>query len=177
MKHGIVAMVFMCLFALVASSCRDKDAEKRLARLESRVDELEKKNAGGTAMSPTISPASMKTEEPVPDGPLAKIEFEKVDHDFGKIKEGTQAKVTYKFKNMGETPLVLQNVRGSCGCTTPDWSKDPVPVGGEGFITANFNSKGRTGKQNKTVTVTANTDPAQTVLKFTAEVIPTEDGK
>src|SRR5690606_17283558 len=109
-----------------------------------------------------------------PEGPLPAIEFETTDHDFGTIKEGDVVKYTYKFKNTGDAPLIIQNAQGSCGCTVPVWAKDPVPVGGEGSITAEFNSSGKPNVQNKTVTVTANTWPKQTVLRFKAMVTPKE---
>ena len=59
----------------------------------------------------------------------AKIEFEEVKHDFGDIPEGPKSSYTFKFKNTGNEPLVLQNVRASCGCTVPEWSKEPIAPG------------------------------------------------
>jgi hypothetical protein len=79
---------------------------------------------------------------------------------------------TYKFTNTGEAPLIIQNAQGSCGCTVPDWTKKPIAVGEEGYVTAKFDSKGKPNIQNKTVTVTANTWPKQTVLRFKAMVTP-----
>ncbi|MCO4820220.1 MAG: DUF1573 domain-containing protein [Bacteroidetes bacterium] len=86
----------------------------------------------------------------------AKIEFEKVEHNFGKITEGTQATVTFSFTNTGNEPLVLNSVRASCGCTTPKWTREPVAPGATGEITAIYNSKGRPGNFTKTITVKYN---------------------
>lgn len=85
-----------------------------------------------------------------------KIEFEKKTHDFGTFEEGTQATVTFTFKNTGNAPLVLNSVRASCGCTTPKWTKEPIAPGEEGTVTAIYNSKGRVGNFTKTITVTHN---------------------
>ena len=86
----------------------------------------------------------------------AKIKFEKVEHNFGKIVEGTQATVTFTFTNTGTEPLVLNSVRASCGCTTPKWTKEPVAPGATGQITAIYNSQGRPGNFTKTITVKYN---------------------
>jgi len=90
----------------------------------------------------------------------SKIKFEKTSHDFGTIKEGTQATVTFKFTNEGNSPLVLNSVQASCGCTTPKWTKEPVAPGAEGEVTATYNSKGRPGNFTKTITVKHNGEGA-----------------
>jgi hypothetical protein len=106
------------------------------------------------------------------------MEFTNTDHDFGTINEGDVVEYTYAFKNTGAAPLIIQSAQGSCGCTVPDWTKEPIPVGATGFVKAKFDSNGKTNIQNKTVTVTANTWPKQTVLRFKAMVTPksTADG-
>lgn len=86
----------------------------------------------------------------------AKITFEKTSHDFGNIKEGSQATVVFKFKNTGNAPLILTNVEASCGCTVPTWSSQPIAPGASGEIKAVFDSKGRPGNFNKTITVKHN---------------------
>jgi hypothetical protein len=90
------------------------------------------------------------------EGSGAKIKFEKTEHNFGTIKEGTQATITFTFTNEGDEPLVLNSVRASCGCTTPKWTKEPVAPGQTGEITAIYNSKGRPGNFTKTITVKYN---------------------
>lgn len=84
------------------------------------------------------------------------FEFEEENHDFGLVEEGVQAAHEFKFKNTGSVPIVITNVRASCGCTTPNWTKDPVPPGGTGVITASYNSQGRPGNFNKSITITSN---------------------
>ncbi len=97
--------------------------------------------------------------------------FESTLHDFGKIKE-QDGKVSYQFDftNTGSQPLVIHNVRASCGCTSPEWSRQPIPPGGKGYVKATFNPANRPGNFNKTITVTANTEQANTVLRITGNV-------
>lgn len=101
---------------------------------------------------------------------LPVIKFDKIEHDFGKIKEGTLATYSFTFHNTGKVPLVLSNVQASCGCTTPEWSKEPIPPGGTGTIKAAFNSYGRPGQFHKFVTVKSNAG-ADVVLTIKGEVV------
>jgi hypothetical protein len=105
----------------------------------------------------------------------AKIEFEVSTHDFGKIPEGTLANYEFKFKNTGTEPLILSSVRASCGCTTPNWTKEPVMPGKEGIITASYNSKGRPGAFNKSITIQSNSGSnGNMVIYVKGVVIPKE---
>ena len=85
-----------------------------------------------------------------------KFEFMQESYDFGLVNEGDQATFTFKFKNIGNQPILLSSVRASCGCTTPSWSKDPVLPGKTGEITASFNSAGRPGVFHKSITISSN---------------------
>ncbi|MCY1719617.1 DUF1573 domain-containing protein [Prolixibacteraceae bacterium Z1-6] len=105
----------------------------------------------------------------------AKIKFEEQTHDFGSFKEsdGSQT-TTFTFKNEGDVPLVLSNVRASCGCTTPKWTREPVAPGANGEINVSYNPKNRPGSFNKSVTVTSNADVSTVVLRITGKVEPRE---
>ncbi|HYX09807.1 MAG TPA: DUF1573 domain-containing protein [Bacteroidales bacterium] len=105
----------------------------------------------------------------------AHMSFDTESHDFGKFKEES-GPVSYKFTftNTGNVPLVIQDVRASCGCTTPSWTKKPVIPGGTGFISATYNPSNRPGAFEKTITVTSNADPSVDVLHIKGEVIPKE---
>jgi Protein of unknown function (DUF1573) len=167
MKRNIVTSLFlMVLVAVLATACKDRDAEKKIAQLESRLAELEGKKSPEAISATPAAPAA----EEKPAGPLPTMEFQTMEHDFGTITEGQVVEFTYSFKNTGAAPLIIQGAQGSCGCTVPDWSKEPIPVGGTGFVKAKFDSNGKPNIQNKTVTVTANTWPKQTVLRFKAMV-------
>ncbi len=101
------------------------------------------------------------------------ITFEKTEHDFGKIhEEDGRVSVVFNFKNEGMAPLVLSNVRASCGCTTPTWTKEPVEPGQTGSITVTYNPNGRPGRFQKTVTITSNATEATTRVYIKGEVIP-----
>ncbi|NJM26737.1 MAG: DUF1573 domain-containing protein [Bacteroidia bacterium] len=172
MRKSILAtFIFSATLVLVATSCRDKDAEKKIAQLESRLAELEGKKPNAT---PT--PAATAQPEQKPEGPLPKIEFAETDFDFGTISEGQKVEHVYAFKNTGEAPLIIQNAQPSCGCTVPEWSKEPIPVGGTGYVKAQFDSSGKPNAQNKSITVTANTWPKTTMLRFKAMVLPKSGG-
>ena len=100
----------------------------------------------------------------------SKIKFEKTQHDFGTIEEGTKATVTFTFTNTGTEPLVLTSVRASCGCTTPTWTKEPVLPGQTGEIKAVYNSQGRPGNFTKTITVKHNGQGATEYLTIRGHV-------
>jgi len=117
-----------------------------------------------------FDPAQKQAQEPT--GPLTGISFNEYTHDFGIMDEGDVLTHYFKFTNTGAEPLILDKCKGSCGCTVPQCPKTPIAPGETGSIEVKFNSKGKKNKQTKTVTVTANTDPAQTILKITANVTP-----
>jgi hypothetical protein len=157
---------------VVLMSCNDRAAEKRIAELESRLAQME---GNKNATTPAVTPEAPVQEEK-PEGPLPVAQFEKIEHDFGTISEGQKVTHVYKIKNTGEAPLIIQSAQPSCGCTVPKWSQEPIPVGGTGEITAEFDSSGKPGINNKTITVTANTWPKVTTLRFKAMVTPKPDG-
>lgn len=167
MNMKLVLKTFVVAILVVGfTSCGNKEREKKIAELETKLEAL---SAGTGAATPTVAPV----KEEKPEGPLPVFEFEGTEHDFGTINEGDIVEHTFTFTNNGEAPLIIQDAVGSCGCTVPIWSKEPIPVGGTGSLTAKFNSKGKPNIQNKTVTVTANTWPKQTRLKIKALVTPT----
>lgn len=116
-----------------------------------------------------LLPDGVKPQD-VPPGPTTTIQFETYSHDFGKIKQDTQNKKIFKFKNTGKEPLIIQNATGSCGCTVPKYPKEPIPPGGSGEIEVEYSPGKQQGLQNKTVTITANTNPPTTTLNISADV-------
>lgn len=101
------------------------------------------------------------------------ITFERTNHDFGEINEADGRVTTvFKFKNEGAEPLVLSNVKASCGCTTPNWTKKPIEPGETGEVTATYNPNGRPGSFNKTITVTSNASNSPVRLTIKGKVIP-----
>jgi hypothetical protein len=102
------------------------------------------------------------------DAPLMK--FEKDTHDFGKIKSGDKITYDFKFINAGKSPLIITDAVATCGCTKPEWPKTPVKPGESGAIHVTFNSAGKMGLQDKQITITANTNPAQNMVHLIGEV-------
>jgi len=95
--------------------------------------------------------------------------IDKINQTFPKIKEGKVLEISYRFKNTGTKPLVVQDVTASCGCTVPEKPAKPILPGEEGLIKAKFDSKGKPGPQSKTLTVLANT-MSEKILSFSVEV-------
>lgn len=98
------------------------------------------------------------------------IQFEKTEHDFGKILQGEQVSYTFKFTNVGNAPLIITTIEKTCGCTSPNYPKDPIKPGESGKITITYDSKGHKGFQNKRLIVKANTNPSETILRIKAQV-------
>lgn len=106
------------------------------------------------------------------------ISWDNDKYDFGEILEAN-GKVTHKFEftNTGNEPLVITNVRPSCGCTSSDYTKEPVMPGSKGYVSATYNPLRRPGKFSKTITITTNTESPTSVLRFTGNVIPKPKSK
>lgn len=117
-----------------------------------------------------------ETSKMVVSEKMPRITFaEKGIYDFGTLTEGDTVEHAFAFTNTGEFPLIINNITASCGCTTPEWPREPVAPGAKSSIRVRFNSRGKVGQQNKTITVFANTDPSMTDLQFKALVNPSAD--
>lgn len=102
------------------------------------------------------------------------IEFAEEAFDFGTITQGEKVDHTFKFTNTGESDLVIVSAKGSCGCTVPEWPKEPIAPGETGNIEVVFSSEGKKGKQHKRVSIVANTEPATSVIALKGEVLTPE---
>jgi Protein of unknown function (DUF1573) len=102
------------------------------------------------------------------DAPVMK--FEKETHDFGKIVTGDKVTYDFKFTNNGKSPLIIKDAIASCGCTKPEWPTTPIKPGESGAIKVTFSSVGKMGLQDKQITITANTNPAQNLVHLIGEV-------
>ena len=101
----------------------------------------------------------------------AAIKFENDAFDFGKIKQGDKVTHEYKFVNEGKSPLIISDSYATCGCTKPEWPRTPIKPGDSGIIKVTFSSEGKSGLQDKMVTIVANTLPANTVVHLVGEVL------
>lgn len=104
---------------------------------------------------------------------LTSIQWIDSSRNYGKINEGQVLEVSFRFKNTGDKPLVIKDVRPGCGCTLANKPEKPILPGEEGEINATFDSKGREGTQKKDIYVIANTkDKTDHVVHFDVEVAP-----
>lgn len=102
--------------------------------------------------------------------PSTTIQFAESSYDFGTIKQNTENLHVFSFTNTGNNPLIIQTANGSCGCTVPEYPTEPIPPGGTGEIKVKYSPGEQIGTQQKTVTIMANTDPAETTIQIKALV-------
>lgn len=133
--------------------------------------ERAKTNSGQDQLSPDMvnNPETASGKES--DKKIPVFEFEESTHHFGTIHSGERMSYEFKFKNTGNADLIISQASGSCGCTIPEYSKDPVKPGEEGVIKVKYNSEGQGGMVSKTITLLANTIPNTKVLTISAEVL------
>lgn len=150
MRKGLAAWIFPAAVALLVVSCDEKKSGSISADMV---------NNSATADGKSATEVSV-------------IKFESDTFNFGEVVEGERVSHAFKFTNTGKNNLIITNAAGSCGCTVPEWPKAPIPPGGSGSIDVVFNSEGRPGTANKTVTVYANTEPATYKLYVKGNVKP-----
>lgn len=102
--------------------------------------------------------------------PPTAVAFAETSHDFGTIQQDSKNTKVFKFTNTGDKPLLIESARGSCGCTVPNYPKQPIPPGQEGEIEVVYSPGKQKGQQTKSVTIIANTEPRTTVLQIKANV-------
>lgn len=103
---------------------------------------------------------------------LPMMVFDKTEHDFGTIEKGTPQETIFSFTNTGDAPLIITNAKSSCGCTIPEYPKNtPIAPGEKGELVVKFNGQGQ-NQVTKTVTVTANTEKGQEIVRIKAFVNP-----
>ena len=147
MKKGI--LILAGIFAMSLVSCKENAADKVS---EEKVEAAAERDAKA--------------------GDFPVMTFTEVEHDFGTINEGDVVEHTFEFKNTGNSPLVISNAVGSCGCTVPSWPKEPVAPGETAEMLVKFNSNGKPNQNTKTVTITANTETGKERIKIKALVTP-----
>ena len=126
--------------------------------------------AGNTANN-TIQPA-IQNNDPIENAlPATSVEFAEMEHNFGTINQDSKNEHVFSFTNTGTEPLVISNARGSCGCTVPEYPREPIAPGESGEIKVVYSPGKQKDQQTKTVTITANTEPETTILKIKANVV------
>jgi hypothetical protein len=125
---------------------------------------------GENAGSLINNPATANNAEGQNPTESAILQFKERDYNFGTITSGDTVRHSFSFINAGKSPLIISKASASCGCTVPSYPKEPIAPGQEGVIEVVFNSANKLGKQQKTVTVTANTNPSNTDLTLSGEI-------
>ncbi|MBT8232496.1 MAG: DUF1573 domain-containing protein [Saprospiraceae bacterium] len=127
-------------------------------------------------LSAQITPTKIthpdQKKEVNPDGPV--MEFESTKVDYGTIEQHGEPLRVVKFTNTGKEPLIIKNCKGSCGCTVPQWPKEPIMPGESGEIEIRY-ATNRLGKINKTVKVTTNEGSDPHVLKVVGNILKAEE--
>ncbi|WP_162128504.1 DUF1573 domain-containing protein [Flavobacterium phycosphaerae] len=98
--------------------------------------------------------------------------FETQKHDFGTITQGDKVVFDFKFKNTGKSDLVITDAKGSCGCTIPEYPKEPVAPGAAGIVKVSFNSAGKIGENSKSVVLSANVPEGKKILYIQSNIVP-----
>jgi len=173
-RISLLALVLIAGMLMMQSCKKDSDVKKSARE---KLHNTDKKIAGTAKNARDV--IKKKAEEPA--GPLTTVEFKDKTYDFGTVMEGEYVEHDFVFKNTGNEPLILKNVKPSCGCTVPTWPREPIPPGKTGVIHAKFNTarRGRPGgaPQNKHITVTGNIKGGKVVLTLKGKVDKKDDGK
>lgn len=159
----IKKIVFLSLFStLTLVGCKKQ---------ESLVNANQNQNP--EQIEPTYAPnPSQPQSAPTPNGEAPVMAFEKTEHDFGAIGDTKKVTYVFNFTNTGKSDLLISNAVGSCGCTVPEFPKEPVKPGESGKIQVSFNPAGKNGNQQKNVTLTTNTQAGKEILVIKASITP-----
>jgi len=129
-----------------------------------------KEDASKRIKKDNLEIAKERDDERKEGGP--KLSFSKIEHDFGTIKEGDIVETVFEFTNTGKSELIITSAKGSCGCTVPEWPREPILPGETGEIKVKFNSLNKPNLQQKQVILMTNTEEGKEILKIRAQVTP-----
>ena len=114
--------------------------------------------------------AFAQEEQALADGPI--ITFEEASFDFGDIYQGDKVEHVFKLENTGTQPLIITNVQTTCGCTATEWPREPVMPGETASLKVDFNSAGKSGRQNKVISIISNATSPINQVKIVTNVLP-----
>lgn len=158
LKFGLLALA---IAGFMVSCKNDADVRDAAAQSLTETDGTQGLQPNAPGMDNLATTEQTAT---VPTGPTTTVQFNESEFDFGTVDQGESVTHLYKFKNTGNEPLIISSAKGSCGCTVPKWPNEPIAPGKEGEILVEFDTKGKSGMQNKKVTITANTNPQQSFI-------------
>ena len=147
---------------------------KKLVLMVAAVATMALTSCNEKAQSATIDEANLTAAAANKEvaGDYPEMSFAETEFDFGTVEEGAVVEHEYKFTNTGSAPLIVVNAKGSCGCTVPTWSKEPIAPGAEGTMLVKFNTNGKPNAQTKTVTIKANTESGTESIRIKGFVNP-----
>lgn len=155
----LISKLVMIVFILAITACQRE----------------EKKDLKTTISTDVINVPSTASGEPAKPGSAPVMVFNEILHDFGTITQGEKVSYSFVFKNTGGSDLVISSAQGSCGCTVPSYPKEPIKAGQESKIDVLFNSEGKSGLVQKTVTLVTNCNPSTKILTISATIIVPEE--
>lgn len=135
---------------------------------------IEDKNAISTDV---INVPATASDKPIAPGSAPVMVFNEEHHNFGKITQGEKVSFSFVFKNLGGTDLVISSAQGSCGCTVPTYPKTAIKPNQQSTIDVVFDSDGKSGIVNKTVTLVTNCNPSTKIISISATVEVPEENK
>jgi len=131
-------------------------------------------NNDGKKITTDLVKSPLTADKNIKEVAMPKIEVDTDVYNFTEITQGESVSAEFVLRNIGDAPLLIRSAKGSCGCTVPQWPKEPVLEGEKAIIKVTFNSAGRKGNQNKTVTLITNAIPSTKVLTIKGNVIVPE---
>lgn len=159
MDKKFIPFLILIFFSALVFSCKNSDA-----------DEVVEIRPGKTGSNAELIKSPVTAQGLTDTANMAKISFEEPVFDFGTIHQGQVITHLFKFKNTGKTPLIISDGRSTCGCTVPEWPKNPVAPGDTASVKVVFNSEGKKDAQNKAILIYANTFPAENKIYVTGTV-------
>src|ERR1035437_3834101 len=145
MKAPLISKLLIATLILITTACHHE----------------EKKNDAAKISTDVINVPSTASGKPAVPGSAPMMVFNEVVHDFGKITQGEKVSYSFIFKNTGGSDLVISSAQGSCGCTVPSYPKEPIKIGQESKIDVVFDSDGKSGLVEKTITLVTNCNPSK----------------
>ncbi|SIT98851.1 Protein of unknown function [Epilithonimonas bovis DSM 19482] len=162
-----IKLLSLAIFCNIAFSCTKKVEGSPIA------DNIDSTQA--TAVTNALAQEEQPEDELLKEAkekPLTTVAFSETDHNFGEIKKGEKVEHVFEVTNTGKNPLIISNVKPGCGCTVPDYTKEPILPGKKGKITLHFDSTNFDGAVNKIADVYVNVEKAPVRLTFSANILP-----
>ncbi len=153
-KSASLLVLLLSMMACLVACEAEYKQEKKIQEIET----------DGKITNADIVRNPISAEDRLASDQAAELTFDEETFDFGEVDAGEVVEHTFAFTNTGQVPLLVTNARSTCGCTVPKWSETPVEPGKRGEITVRFDTKNKSERQSKPITITANTLPARTQI-------------